>query len=149
MSDPQAVDAAHVTGRARGDEHIARGQIFWVGAQVQQSLLRGKHDSMFRLFINLDLRMIWPQVALPARGWEPRNRHRTRMPGMTRRASAESSVGIRLADTMALFASTRHGRRPFGLHKRMRRTPRPAGLIRLREINLLWRQALLAINRRP
>ena len=55
MSDAQAVDAAHMTSGAGGDEHIAGRQTLGRSIEIQQVLLGLEHDSVFGFFIDFNL----------------------------------------------------------------------------------------------
>jgi hypothetical protein len=62
---------------------------------------------------------------------------------------ADRAVGVGLADAVALLAAAGHRGAAFELHKRMRRAARSAGLIGLREIHLLGREARFAVDGGP
>src|SRR5262249_11206620 len=81
--------------------------------------------------------MIWTEMALTARRRQPRDRDRTRVPRMTRRARADRAVGVRLADAVAVCAAARHRRWSLELYERMRRPSCVAGLKALGEVDLL------------
>ena len=71
MSYFEPVDAAHVAGSAGGNKHVARGKRAGIGIQMQKIALRREHDAMLGFVVDLDLRMVWPHVALPTSGWQP------------------------------------------------------------------------------
>src|SRR5947207_418299 len=71
------------------------------------------------------------------------------MPRMTRGAGADGAVFVGPAHGVALLAAAYHRGAALGVHKWMRRSPRSAGLVGLREIHLLRSQALLAIDGAP
>ena len=108
-----AVEPAHVAGRARRHEHVARRQRLRRRVELQQLLLRVKHDAVLRLFVDLELRVIRPDVALAARRRQPRDRDRRGVARVARRARADRAVVVRLADAVALRAAARGRRRAF------------------------------------
>ena len=64
VSHLQSIDAAHVTGCARGNEHVTCGQRIWRSFQIELFALRLKQNAVTRLFIDFDLRVIRPHVTL-------------------------------------------------------------------------------------
>ena len=88
-------------------------------------------------------------MALRARAWPPRNPHRTQMPRVAGDTISDRAIGVRFSHAMALLASTSHRGCALCLDERMRRPPCASRLIRLRKIDLLRRQPLLPIDRRP
>ena len=76
-------------------------------------------------------------------------RDRTGVPGVAGGAVADGAVAVGPSDAVALFASAGHGRSAFQLHEWMRRTASASGLIGFREVHLLGRQPLLAIDGSP
>jgi hypothetical protein len=85
VSNAQAVEAAHVSGGAGGNEHVACVRFFGWGVEVQQVLLRLKEHTVPGLLIDLDLRMIWSHVALCASAGQPGDPNGTDVAGMTRK----------------------------------------------------------------
>src|SRR5438270_5203664 len=71
------------------------------------------------------------------------------MPCVTRGTSSDRAVSVRLANAVALFTPTCHGRSTFELHKRMRWTPCAARLVGFRKVHLLGSQSFVAIYGSP
>jgi hypothetical protein len=88
-------------------------------------------------------------MALGAGGWQTREFNGTCVPRVALRTRANRSVFIRFSDRVALLASRGGRRMPFGKHQRIGRTFRSAWLELLAERDLLRRQSLFTVNRRP
>src|SRR5262245_4219278 len=93
--------------------------------------------------------MIRTEMTLTAGFRQTCDRDRRRVPCVARRARTDRAVVVRLSDAVALRAAARRRRRPFERRQRMRRPPRSAGLIALREFDLLRLQARLTVDRGP
>ena len=133
----EAVDAAHVACGAGGHKHVARGQGTRIGVEIQQITLRGKHDAMLRLVVDLHLRVVRSHVALAARGGQPGERNRAGVARMAFRAGADGAVFVGFADGVALLAAGGDGRMPFRQRERIGRTLCSPRLELLAEGNLL------------
>src|SRR5205823_4926616 len=97
--------AAHVTCGARRDEHIARRQLARSRREIQQTSLRGEHQSVFGFGVNLHLRMVGPQMALTASARKPGELHRRSMTRVTSRAIPNGSILVRLSHTVTTRAT--------------------------------------------
>ena len=149
VGDAHAIDAAHVTSRAGGHEHVARGEGFWRRIEIEQVLLRLKHYAMLRFLVDFDLRMVGTHVALRAGAGQAGNANRTGVARMAGRAVANCAVGVWFAHAVALLAAAGHRRCALRLHKGMWRAPSASRLVGFRKIHLLRRKSLLAVNRGP
>jgi len=149
VRNPYSVNAAHVTGRAGRHKHIPGGKGVGGGIQVQEVLLRLKHDPVLGFFIDFDLRMIGTHVALSASTRQARDSHRTGVACMACGAITDGAVAIGFAHAVALLATAGHGGAAFELNKRVRGPARSSGLIGLGKIHLFRSQSLLSINGAP
>jgi hypothetical protein len=149
VRDLEPIDAGHVAGGTGGDEHIARSEGSRRRGEVEQIALRGEHDAVLRLIVDLHLRVVGAHVALAAGGGQAGQLDGAGVARVARGAGADGAVVVGLADGMALLAAADHGRSAFGDDEGMRRPLRSARLKLLRERNLLRREALFAVDGGP
>ena len=144
-----AVDAAHVAGRTRRYEHVARGQGLGWGIEIQQMLLSLEEYAVLRFFVDFDLRVIGTHVTLGAGAGKARDADGTGVSRVTGRAIANRTVAVRFSYTVTLLAAASHRRAAFELNKGMRGTASSTGLVGFREIHLLWRESFLSVDGSP
>ena len=116
---------------------------------MEPLLLGVEQHAVFRLVIDLDLRMVGPHVTLAARLRRPRQRDRRRMPRMAGGAGADRAVGIRPADVVTLHAALRDRRRALALGQCVGDAIHRAGVKLLRRGDLLRREVAGPAHRRP
>ena len=119
------------------------------GVQLEVALLGREHDAVLRFVVDLELRVVGAHVALAAGRRQAGDLDGRGVPRVAGGAGADRAVGVRLADAVALDAAADDGRRAFQGDQRIRRPLAGAGMELLREVDLLGRQPLLAVDRRP
>jgi hypothetical protein len=62
----EAVDAAHVAGRAGRNKHVPRGKSARIRIEVEHISLRREHNAVLGLVVDLHLRVVRPHMALTA-----------------------------------------------------------------------------------
>src|SRR5579859_1591452 len=149
VSDPNAIDAAHVAGGAGGHEHVAGGQSFGWGIEIQQIFLGLEDNTVLGLFIDLDLRVVGPHVALGASAGQAGDADGAGVTGVAVGAVADGAIGVGPANAVTLLAAAGHGRSALERDERMRRTAGASWLIGFGKIHLLGGESFFAIDGGP
>ena len=118
-----AVEPAHVTGGAGGDEHVARREFLRRDVQFELASLGREHDAVLRFAIDFELRMVGAHVALAAGRRQAGHLHRGGVARVAGGAGADRAVGVGLADGVAANAAGPDRGRALQRHQRVGRPP--------------------------